>query len=746
MSAINGHAQPQKTNGNVDGNFTESTTPPGEPVTTPASKDRLQNRTRGKPVLKFARHSVVDAVDEVTTTDHKSFVQNVFGTVAFKMLEWLTPRKLEIMAAEGVDKGSSVDGDQPLSRKDGSSPSSQVSDKSDDDEVSKLGGPANMANGDMQADDLTTTMSQNYDTQKSPTTSKGEPTPNSTAPETLPNTTAMRPSSPTLRRKTEHKESQLPKGILNISTSPKTADMISDIRPLTRELLNPASRKKSQQNVTGSKVQVAKTAPVHEKLAPPEVEKLETSEVNDLKGAEAHRDGTRVGEASTETSTQPEEQLEVEDNPSTQVEPRQVLLPQSLEYLSVELIDFICDILQMDGKCERHSLQPETLDSSLKRDLWTHMVTLRRFFYDRIVFSENKPSISSRDEWRTFIEQSLFDVLSRPESLLKSFTCNYKKRFFDTQTIWYLMLRMTRVAPSLVFDSLWIAAGTLFQPPEKIESIYEWPKETSSQTRTASRNLSNIDAARVMNLCLHALVATAPLVTDARRLANMSRIRSYGLTMLGRNMASLEPVALCLQYDDAFTNDLALRLARRLFAAIPTRRRFTELLELQQDARSEEAREQDILDTVLSSLTSLETSPMMHFSAEERMLHEARVPVLILDWARTVMLQDWEGAAEVPGDGSFGGALAMMAAICELIQFLTHIKTDPLQTRTESRCFSVTFISVQSTLRKGWIRLKCLLNGLTLKQIERLFTYLTIPTFLLHRLWSLTSEPSIIYE
>lgn len=671
MSAINGHAQTKKTNsGNVDGNFAESTTPPGEPVKTPASKEKLQTGTRGKPVLKFARHSVVDGVDEVTTTDHKSFIQNVFGTVAFKMLEWLTPRKLEIMTTDGGHEGILVDNDLPLSRKDGSSLRSQVPNQSDGEEISKLGDPPNMANIDLKADDITTSMSQKYDTPKSPTTSKEEATPNSTAPEILPNATAIRPSSPTLRRKAEHIESPAPKGILNISTSPKPADITSDIKPLTREVLKPIPRKTSQQNVTSSRVQVAKTTSVHDILPPPAIEKLDTVEVNASKAAEAHGNGTRVNEVSTEPSTQPEAHLEVEAKPSIQAEPRQVLLPQSLGYLTVELIDFICDILQLDGKCERHSLQPETLDSNLKRDLWTHMIALRRVFYERIVFSENTSSTSSRDEWRPFIEQSLFDVLSRPESLLKSFTCNYKERFFDTQTIWYLMLRMTRVAPSLVFDSLWIAAGTLFQPPEKIESIYEWPKETSSQTRTASRNLSNIDAARVMNLCLHALVATAPLVTDARRLANMSRIRSYGLTMLGRNMASLEPVTLCLQYDDAFTNDLALRLARRLFAAIPTRRRFTELLELQQEARSEETREQDILDAVLLSLTSLETSPMIHFSAEERMLHEARAPGLILDWARTVMLQDWEGAAEVPGDGSFGGALAMMAAICESIQIL----------------------------------------------------------------------------
>ena len=61
----------------------------------------------------------------------------------------------------------------------------------------------------------------------------------------------------------------------------------------------------------------------------------------------------------------------------------------------------------------------------------------------------------------------------------------------------------------------------------------------------------------------------------------------------------------------------------------------------------------------------LGSPPTLNFPDEERDLHEKRVPTLILDWARTVLLQDWEGAAIVPSDGPFGGALAMMASICK---------------------------------------------------------------------------------
>jgi hypothetical protein len=137
--------------------------------------------------------------------------------------------------------------------------------------------------------------------------------------------------------------------------------------------------------------------------------------------------------------------------------------------------------------------------------------------------------------------------------------------------------------------------------------------------------------------------------------------------MLGRESSSLEPATLCLQYEDAFTNELALRLARRVFSAIRTRRRFTELLELQNNVRADGKQEPDILETILGTLKflDLETPPILNFPDSERDLHEKRVPTVILDWARTVMLQDWSGGAEVPRDGPFGGALATMAAICK---------------------------------------------------------------------------------
>lgn len=170
-----------------------------------------------------------------------------------------------------------------------------------------------------------------------------------------------------------------------------------------------------------------------------------------------------------------------------------------------------------------------------------------------------------------------------------------------------------------------------------------------------------------MSICLHALMAAVPLVDDSRQLYDMSRIRSHGLSLAGGGAIARQSSALCLQYDDAFSNDLAMRLARRLFAAIKTRRYFDDMImhdALHDDEKTEQL---DILSPLFAQLDFLNMDAVyiLNFSFSDRALHETRVPTLLLDWARTVMLNDWDGRPGVPGDGPFGGALALIEAMCK---------------------------------------------------------------------------------
>ncbi|KAK2074735.1 hypothetical protein P8C59_008918 [Phyllachora maydis] len=174
---------------------------------------------------------------------------------------------------------------------------------------------------------------------------------------------------------------------------------------------------------------------------------------------------------------------------------------------------------------------------------------------------------------------------------------------------------------------------------------------------------TNNEAGYLMSICLHALVATAPLIEDPSALPDLSRIRSHGLTVARSGAMPKQPEELCLQYDDAFNHEPAVRLARRLFTAITTRRYFDDMSELK--AVKDQDDDPDVLAALFSQMNfmSTEEAYILDFSFIERTRHETRVPIVLLDWAKTIMLNDWDGNPEVPGDGPFGGALALTAAL-----------------------------------------------------------------------------------
>jgi hypothetical protein len=331
------------------------------------------------------------------------------------------------------------------------------------------------------------------------------------------------------------------------------------------------------------------------------------------------------------------------------------LYPQALSRLNADVVDFVCDVLQEMDMAEKHMLHPQTVTPFHTRQHGQGKALKRRKSPSR---SNKSPNL--RLEWRLFAEQTIFYVLSDPQLAVRSFT--KKGSLYDSQTLWYCMLRLTRVAPTLVFHSLWLAAASLFAPPKPVQALRS---PTAKLFPRQSESLSNEQAGWLMSICLHALVAAAPLLSDSNQLYDMSRIRSHGLSLAGSGAIARQPAEVCLQYDDAFSNSLAIRLARRLFSAITARRCFDELS--QSNLGPTDTREPDILDPLFSQLDflNMDAAYILNFSVSDRVLHETRVPTLLLDWARAVMLHDWDGNAEVPGDGPFGGALALIEAMCK---------------------------------------------------------------------------------
>lgn len=602
-------------------------------------------------------------VEEPGSKDHRSFAANVFGTVAFKMLEWLTPAALDDMSKrtrafsgepefetrgathiEGESKSEDgVNPGQPLPPQ-----KSPVLPCEPNGDLPNGRGPAGHGHSDREARDakdnqqpehapgLRTTKSRRNSNAKVRTSSGPKPKRQLSIDPYAQDTSAEEPYAAILR-------------------SPRAAGGSVDKGPRVPKTAGPSiSRPISQLSSAGFFDDVAL-----EKMPSPKTMDLKSrtsrAQLNGVRNGgsrspKAPSSGSGSGVSSDRSCSDGSVGAVGQESESED----ETLLPQTLSRLDADVVDFVCDIMQHDGTTEKHMLEPQSVSRFHNRQPGQGKLSRRKHRSSR-----GHPA-NVRLEWKLFAEQTLFYVLSDPQSALRSFT--RKGQLYDSHTLWYCMLRMTRVAPNLVFHSLWMAAASLFAPPKALQTL------RSPTTKVFPKNgpsLSNLDAGRLMSICLHALIAAAPLVSDSRQLYDMSRIRSHGLSLAGSGAVARQPTELCLQYEDAFTDNMALRLARRLFAAITTRRHFDALIE--SHMAPDENIDLGVLAPLFSQLDFLNMDAVyvLDFSFPERALHETRVPILLLDWARAVMLNDWDGSPEVPGDGPFGGALALIEAICK---------------------------------------------------------------------------------
>ncbi|KAI0537407.1 hypothetical protein GGR58DRAFT_502241 [Xylaria digitata] len=607
--------------------------------------------------------------------DYRSFAAAVFSTAAFKMLEWLAPNNIDALSNK-----------METSRLAKSSAKSQESLSSDDASeqfVASGVGPRDSSGGGIPIGRRVNGYTGSY---------PGIATVVNTT-ELQSNPSVERPSDEATTRPQPRKK---PSAKIRTSSGSQPSKVV--VEPITDS---------ADEILFGSPEKISKTTvrpSTHRSTSQPRSEDSSDSNVDGRSSRQAdheYEESNRLGQidgledVSSGGLDTPSISLRSEYScDDALLEPASELdgyLPQSLSHLSPEAVNFLCDVLQEDATTERHMLEPPTISGSLRH------YTSRRKVWKRKRKAHLPYSENLKYEWKLFAEQSIFHVLSDPRALLESFATH--DGVIDSQTVWYCMLRLTRVAPHLVFDSLWIAMTSLFALPRSLQTSRS---PTAKVFATSQRSFSNAETASLMSICFHALIAAAPLVTDSRQLLDMSRIRSRGLLLTGAGAVAEQRALLSLQYEDAFTDDLALRLARRLLMAILTRRYFDELMELDLELL-DSAKEPDVLETLLSQLEP-STHSSMRFSKSERSIHEKRVPILLLDWARAVMIQEWTGKPGVPGDGPFGGALTLMAAMYRKRQSLllgdAHFRFEFFGDRLDSVEMPVSWLSFTSTRQK----------------------------------------------
>ncbi|KAI0101932.1 hypothetical protein F4776DRAFT_648981 [Hypoxylon sp. NC0597] len=623
--------------------------------------------------------------------DYRSFAANVFGTVAFKMLEWLTPNNMEAMSEKVAAIGDSpndAEGSRAIPSQSGdqsgrTSPTSTPSLPKSDNQVAIRDAPEaqrNSTTGHSPRSEATGFYQRAHPEHQSAST---------------PNFQALPP--PQRRNSSARiRTSSVSKPQAKVAPEPLIESIADETGPKSPSIHAPQPEKVSKGLVRPASTIARAPSPVMENeegkhpepMSPPSHGDEQFPQMDGAGGEETSSSAGTIRSLDTPDESQ---DTPVSSDKAELASELDIYLPQSLSRLNIQAINFICDILQEDATSERHLLEPPTISGSDRRS------SSRLKSWKRKRKSQASYPQDLKLQWKLFAEQSIFHVLSDPQALLDSFTGS--NGIIDSQTLWYCMLRLTRVAPSLVFDSLWIALAGLFAPPKALQSMRS---PTSKMFPEPKKSFTNAEAASIMSVCFHALIAAAPLVTDPRRLNDMSRIRAHGLSLAGGGAVARQPISLCLQYEDAFTDDMALRLARRLLRVIPTRRHFDELIELDLDSE-DGVKESDVIGILLSHLES-PTQSALNFSKAERSMHEKRLPILLLDWARAVMLHEWEGKPEVSGDGPFGGALSLIAAMYQKRQSLllgdVHFRAEYFGERLDPIQMPVSWLSFTSTKQK----------------------------------------------
>lgn len=594
--------------------------------------------------------------EKAVTKDYRSFAANVFGTVAFKMLEWLTPNTLEAIVekAETALQDSTSCHDEFIANP-----------PPTDDPEERLSEPSST----VYSSDVQPPLRNNASTEEDlenisvpAQASNREPTSEASRGCNFENQASL--ESPTRRRLSHTRKRSHARIRTSSLTKPPSKGQIESI-PSDPGSLSPTTRPSHTEIVSKGLVRpssnITRTSSQLSIDRSLETESDEQNSIPETRHRQSERqlqaessNGDYASSSTGVPASTPEEALRLQavaNRPDSESE-LDGFLPQALSRFNMKTIDFICDVIQEDATGESHLLEPPSLSH---HESAKHRSNQPKAWRRKQDGSKRYPR-NLRLEWKLFVEQSIFSVLSDPRAVLESFTNH--DGLIDSHSLWYCMLRLTRVAPSLVFHSLWMALSGLFAPPKPLQSS----RSPASKLFPPSENsFTNTEAGFIMSICLHALVAAAPLVKDPRQLIDMSRIRAHGFTLTNGGAVALQPTSLCLQYEDAFTDDLALRLAKRLLTVIPARRRFDLLMEYDQETDRE--REKDIIEVFLAHLEFTSQSPLNVPKAEGSM-HEKRMPIVILDWARAVMFNEWEGKADVPKDGPFGGALALTAAMC----------------------------------------------------------------------------------
>ncbi|KAF5564546.1 e3 ubiquitin ligase HECTD2 [Fusarium phyllophilum] len=596
--------------------------------------------------------SQIRVIEAPMSKDHRSFAANLFGTVTFKMLEWLTPRSVAAMATKINNLDSAMDFDLAQD------PASSARTTAGSDIQST-------APDESDTTASTTVAVQPHATDMNETSFMPKP---------------PKPSNGSLSKPRKNSTPKHRRRSTDSNNTAKSGDKVKStkVSQVNGTLHEKSVRPRHNKSLSGRGIPEMSLKPgFFENVTKPSAQPLSPTSPSTLAHIEPFgeirsKDDANCGHPRINNSQRTRNfDIALPDISSHSLEN---ILPQALSQLDVNLVDFICDIYEEDGTAQSVIVSASDATHPYPRPV-NQRKPLQRGSMSR--------TTRSRKQWQRFNDQTLFNVLMDPQVVVQSFT--HDRKLYDSQTL-----------------CLWLAAGRLFVPPQDSRS-HNSIKDNDSRLRKHKGSLSDVDAGYLMSICMHALVAAAPAVQDSRTLYEMSRVRSNGLTLAGRSAMARQSSSRCLDYDDAFSNDLAIRLARRLFCAITARRHFSNKMDTAGPLNETENNQVDILQPLVDQLDFLSTgsATILEFPQSERLLHETRVPTVLLDWARTILLNEWDGRADFTMDGPFGGALSFIETLHANRNLLLlgdiQFRVDYLSERLDSIEMPVDWLAFNST-------------------------------------------------
>ncbi|KAL5050545.1 hypothetical protein BDW71DRAFT_172681 [Aspergillus fruticulosus] len=284
-----------------------------------------------------------------------------------------------------------------------------------------------------------------------------------------------------------------------------------------------------------------------------------------------------------------------------------------------------------------------------------------------------------------FITQSVFYALGSSRQLLRSFRedADHHSNKLDLQQLQPALRKLFSICPKdIIFHSLWNALEALFIPPKELSASGRSSRRSSSNSnpatavsapiviRRASETVSHqyvtdANAADVTAVVLFALASSLPEI-DPSTWSCMVRMRSTGNVAMSAVMElfRLHEARLVVEATDVLEHEMALRLVDRLVRALTARLAFHEISKTRsgytQDSLKRKCNVLDYLIETLGQHHDLVTGSKIDGDTS---LRSPSAPVIITEWLRTLFMRSWDGDPEISRSSSEGGVVQILSVL-----------------------------------------------------------------------------------